>query len=85
MLDGKKTIENRFGCDVNVGCPRFVCFNFVLSDSFCSQFGEEIELQLAMGNLDIDTLERIDDFNPDESITKVQNPPKYQQLVLKTN
>lgn len=38
-----------------------------------------------MGNLDIETLERIDDFNPDKSITKVQNPPKYQQLVLKNN
>ncbi|TWW77938.1 Exonuclease 1 [Takifugu flavidus] len=50
-----------------------------------SHFGEEIELQLAMGNLDIETLERIDDFNPDKSITKVQNPPKYQQLVLKNN
>ncbi|TNM99682.1 hypothetical protein fugu_012715 [Takifugu bimaculatus] len=35
-----------------------------------SHFGEEIELQLAMGNLDIETLERIDDFNPDKSITK---------------
>lgn len=61
-----------------------VPFIFALVDSHFSRFEEEIELQLAMGNLDIETLERIDDFNPHNSTTKVkctENSP----LKLKKN
>lgn len=36
-----------------------------------------------MGNLDIETLERIDDFNPDKSITKVQRTFKHLSRWMK--
>lgn len=59
------------GCDNNTGSSAFVSFIFLPVDSYFSRFEEEIELQLAIGNLDLETLERIDDFNPDKITTKV--------------
>lgn len=74
MLDGKRS--SSLGYDSNIACCAFVSFILALVDSYFSHFEEEIELQLAMGNLDIESLERIDDFNPDKSTTKVQTHQK---------
>lgn len=80
MLDGKRSSQVlcSLGYDYNtIGCCTFLSFIFVLVDSYFSHFEEEIELQLAMGNLDIESLQRIDDFHPDKSTTKVQMHQKY--------
>uniref|UniRef100_A0A668AWK3 Exonuclease 1 n=1 Tax=Myripristis murdjan TaxID=586833 RepID=A0A668AWK3_9TELE len=37
-------------------------------------FGDGKGLQMALGNLDINTMERIDDFNPDKPITQLSKP-----------
>lgn len=79
MLDGKRSSQAlcSLAYDNTKGCCAFVSFIFVLVDSYFSHFEEEIELQLAMGNLDLESLQRIDDFHPDKSTTNVQMHQKY--------
>lgn len=44
-----------------------------LDDFECSNLGDEKGLQMALGNLDINTMERIDDFSPDKPIPRVSD------------
>lgn len=48
-------------------------------DTESSNPGDDKGLQMAMGNLDINTMERIDDYNPDKAISQVSHSTKVWQ------
>lgn len=52
-------------------CKFPFAYHLNLDDYESSNLGDDKGLQMAIGNLDINTLERIDDFNPDKALPQV--------------
>lgn len=50
----------------------------LLNEHTCRSVGDKQGLQMALGNMDINTMEQMDDFNPDAPVTQV----KFNHILL---
>lgn len=53
----------------------------ILDDLGCSNLGDDTGLQMALGNLDINTMEKIDDFRPDNPVRQVSHIFKGTRMI----